>query len=172
MGQYSSVLRYLEEGGSLSSLNDVESVGDNPLAPNRKKRRRELRERLNQPQDKLFDYCLKIIIVGDSNCGKTCILKHFQTSNFPTEQAHTVGVEFGSKIVQIGDKKIKLQLWDTAVCIYSCYELRICYLNCLHVHSKVDTINYYSHAALAENRDKNGTGALLDHTIMELLEQS
>ncbi len=28
--------------------------------------------------------------------------------------SHTIGVEFGSKIIKIGSKTIKLQIWDTA----------------------------------------------------------
>ena len=27
---------------------------------------------------------------------------------------HTIGVEFGTRIVEVGDKKVKLQIWDTA----------------------------------------------------------
>ena len=31
-----------------------------------------------------------------------------------TESSHTIGVEFGSKVVNCGGKSIKLQIWDTA----------------------------------------------------------
>jgi GTPase SAR1 family protein len=30
------------------------------------------------------------------------------------ESSHTIGVEFGSKIVNVGGKYVKLQIWDTA----------------------------------------------------------
>uniref|UniRef100_A0A336LPV2 CSON011072 protein n=1 Tax=Culicoides sonorensis TaxID=179676 RepID=A0A336LPV2_CULSO len=30
------------------------------------------------------------------------------------ESSHTIGVEFGSKIINVGGKSIKLQIWDTA----------------------------------------------------------
>ena len=30
------------------------------------------------------------------------------------DSSHTIGVEFGSKIVDIGGKTVKLQIWDTA----------------------------------------------------------
>lgn len=30
------------------------------------------------------------------------------------ESNHTIGVEFGSKIVNVGGKSVKLQIWDTA----------------------------------------------------------
>lgn len=29
------------------------------------------------------------------------------------DSTHTIGVEFGSKIIDVGGKKIKLQIWDT-----------------------------------------------------------
>ena len=29
------------------------------------------------------------------------------------ESSHTVGVEFGSKVADVGGKRIKLQIWDT-----------------------------------------------------------
>lgn len=36
---------------------------------------------------------------------------------FPTvkdDSSHTIGVEFGSRIVNVGGKSVKLQIWDTA----------------------------------------------------------
>lgn len=30
------------------------------------------------------------------------------------DSSHTIGVEFGSRIVNVGGKAIKLQIWDTA----------------------------------------------------------
>jgi GTPase SAR1 family protein len=46
------------------------------------------------------------------------------------ESSHTIGVEFGSKIVNVGGKSVKLQIWDTAGqerfrydLKYSCYSL-------------------------------------------------
>jgi len=35
-----------------------------------------------------------------------CVVRH--------DSSHTIGVEFGSKIVSVGGKTVKLQIWDTA----------------------------------------------------------
>jgi len=41
-------------------------------------------------------------------------LEQFREGRFFAGSTHTIGVEFASKIVAINDKKIKLQIWDTA----------------------------------------------------------
>jgi small GTP-binding protein len=57
---------------------------------------------------------LKFIIIGDSGTGKSCVLHRFTENHFSDEQAQTIGVEFGAKVVTVGTKKVKLQVWDTA----------------------------------------------------------
>jgi len=61
-----------------------------------------------------FDYLFKFIVIGDANTGKSCLLHRFISSKFKDDSQHTIGVEFGSKIVDIGGKTVKLQIWDTA----------------------------------------------------------
>jgi len=61
-----------------------------------------------------YDYLLKYLIIGNAGTGKTCILRRFIDDNFKEDTLHTIGVEFGTKIIQIGGKSIKLQIWDTA----------------------------------------------------------
>ena len=61
-----------------------------------------------------YDYMFKVIIIGESGTGKSCILHQFLENRFKKNPNHTVGVEFGCKHVQIEGKKIKLQIWDTA----------------------------------------------------------
>ncbi len=61
-----------------------------------------------------FDICMKLIIIGDSSVGKSCILNNYLKNSFNANSKHTVGVEFGSKYLKINDKTIKLQIWDTA----------------------------------------------------------
>mmetsp|Transcript_56781 Transcript_56781/g.132781 ORF Transcript_56781/g.132781 Transcript_56781/m.132781 type:complete len:319 (-) Transcript_56781:137-1093(-) len=62
------------------------------------------------------DYnCLfKFIIIGDEAVGKTCLLLQFTDKRYRTTHQVTVGVEFGSRTVDIQGQKIKLQCWDTA----------------------------------------------------------
>lgn len=65
-------------------------------------------------QDESFDYIFKFIIIGDAGVGKSCILHQFVEGKYKKSSSHTIGVEFGSKILQVGNSRIKLQIWDTA----------------------------------------------------------
>ena len=60
--------------------------------------------------DKLFRY----IIVGDMAVGKSCILLQFTDNKFRVQHELTIGVEFGAKTIELNNKTIKIQIWDTA----------------------------------------------------------
>ena len=62
----------------------------------------------------MYNYKIKIIIVGDANVGKSCIATRFQYNKFDSSYEITIGVEFFSKIIEIDNNKIKIQIWDTA----------------------------------------------------------
>lgn len=66
----------------------------------------------------MYDYLAKVILLGPSNTGKSCLLHRFVKSEWRILSSQTIGVEFASKIVKVGTgnrrKRIKLQLWDTA----------------------------------------------------------
>jgi Ras-related protein Rab-2A len=61
-----------------------------------------------------YQYLFKFIIIGDEAVGKTCLLLQFTDKRYRTTHQVTVGVEFGSRTVEISGKMIKLQCWDTA----------------------------------------------------------
>lgn len=61
-----------------------------------------------------YNYYLKFIIVGDANVGKSCLLLRFIDNKYRDNHDITIGVEFGMKIIKLDDKRIKLQIWDTA----------------------------------------------------------
>ena len=61
-----------------------------------------------------YDYLFKYIIIGDTGVGKSCLLLQFTDSRFRNDHDLTIGVEFGAKIVNIENKSIHLQIWDTA----------------------------------------------------------
>ncbi|XP_046900930.1 ras-related protein Rab-33B [Hypomesus transpacificus] len=56
----------------------------------------------------------KIIVIGDSNVGKTCLTHRWCAGEFPDRTEATIGVDFRERVIDIEGKKIKLQLWDTA----------------------------------------------------------
>jgi Ras-related protein Rab-2A len=49
-----------------------------------------------------------------ADVGKSCLLLRLIEGRFKNQHEPTLGVEFGSKMFNIKDKKIKLQIWDTA----------------------------------------------------------
>jgi Ras-related protein Rab-14 len=61
-----------------------------------------------------YEYIFKYIIIGDMGVGKSCLLHQFTENKFVPDSPHTIGVEFGTRIVEVMAKKIKLQIWDTA----------------------------------------------------------
>lgn len=60
------------------------------------------------------DYLFKLIIIGDSAVGKSCLLHRLTTNEFMEDHEVTVGVEFGTLLVRIQEQIFKLQIWDTA----------------------------------------------------------
>ncbi|KAJ1991916.1 Ras- protein Rab-2A [Dimargaris cristalligena] len=61
-----------------------------------------------------YAYLFKYIIIGDTGVGKSCLLLQFTDNRFQPAHDLTIGVEFGARIVTVGQKRIKLQIWDTA----------------------------------------------------------
>eukprot|EP01083_Nonionella_stella_P198000 727417_1 len=57
---------------------------------------------------------LKIIILGESGVGKTALLHKYVMNKFIEEHKATIGADFLTKDITIGDKLITLQIWDTA----------------------------------------------------------
>ncbi|KAG5682197.1 hypothetical protein PVAND_011565 [Polypedilum vanderplanki] len=63
---------------------------------------------------KTYDYLFKLLLIGDSGVGKTCILFRFSENNFNTTFISTIGIDFKIRTIELDGKKIKLQIWDTA----------------------------------------------------------
>ena len=61
------------------------------------------------------DRTYKLVIIGNSGVGKSCILLQFSDGYFREEEVATIGVDFKIKTVELEDGMIvKLQIWDTA----------------------------------------------------------
>jgi small GTP-binding protein len=56
----------------------------------------------------------KFILVGESSVGKTAICRRFCENEFDANECPTVHLEFGSRVVNVSGKRIKLNVWDTA----------------------------------------------------------
>ncbi|XP_043311944.1 ras-related protein Rab-13 isoform X2 [Cervus elaphus] len=63
---------------------------------------------------KAYDHLFKLLLIGDSGVGKTCLIIRFAEDNFNNTYISTIGIDFKIRTVDIEGKKIKLQVWDTA----------------------------------------------------------
>jgi Ras-related protein Rab-4B len=74
-----------------------------------------------------LEYLFKFLIIGSASTGKSCILHQFLDNKckkvisrklnyhlilVKTDITHTIGAEFGSKVININQKNVKLQIWD------------------------------------------------------------
>lgn len=60
------------------------------------------------------EFCLKIVLAGDSGVGKTNILARFTRDFFSEDTKSTIGVEFATKSLVVNNKLVKASIWDTA----------------------------------------------------------
>lgn len=62
-----------------------------------------------------YHYAFKIMLIGDSCVGKTCLLIRFKDNAFLHNNfIATVGMDYRIKRIDIDGLKVKLQIWDTA----------------------------------------------------------
>ena len=104
-----------------------------------------------------YDLSFKIIVIGDSSVGKSCLTAQAVRSNFIEFYQATVGFEFLTYNLRINTNIIKLQIWDT--CGQEVYKSLISnfYRNCslaLIVYA-INNRNSYEHAENWLNDLKN-----------------
>ncbi|KAI8107772.1 hypothetical protein M9434_004716 [Picochlorum sp. BPE23] len=61
-----------------------------------------------------YDHLIKLLLIGDSGVGKSCLLLRFSEDSFTNSFITTIGIDFKIKKIQIDGTWIKLQIWDTA----------------------------------------------------------
>ena len=61
-----------------------------------------------------YDYLFKLVLIGDTHVGKSCLLVRFADDCFQENYICTIGVDFRFRTLQINKINIKLQIWDTA----------------------------------------------------------
>ncbi|KAL8554034.1 hypothetical protein ACS0TY_002317 [Phlomoides rotata] len=61
-----------------------------------------------------YDYLFKLLLIGDSSVGKSCLLLRFADDSYVDSYISTIGVDFKIRTVELDGKTIKLQIWDTA----------------------------------------------------------
>ena len=65
-------------------------------------------------KNKDYDYIFKLVLIGDTCVGKSCILVRFSDDIFNDNYVTTIGVDFRFKTMVIKNKVAKIQIWDTA----------------------------------------------------------
>tara|TARA_Y100000780_G_scaffold59932_1_gene52243 strand:+ start:138 stop:764 length:627 start_codon:yes stop_codon:yes gene_type:complete len=95
-----------------------------------------------------YDYSLKFIMVGNPGVGKSTLIEKYINNRFVSPNDITIGVEYNYKIVNIDDKKIKIELWDTAGQERFNSIVRSYYRNAIAVFVVYDISNRLSYNAL------------------------
>merc|ERR1719166_187657 len=101
----------MDHASSLSSalLRDTQNKGEEV------EKLEENKQAINKPPTSLAKpRTFKIIVLGNSGVGKTCLSFRFCAGRFPLHSEATIGLDFREKIVEIDGERLKLQLWDTA----------------------------------------------------------
>ena len=61
-----------------------------------------------------YDYIFKLLLLGETNVGKTSIMNRFSEDYFTIQHLTTIGMDFKIKYIRLKEKIVKLQIWDTA----------------------------------------------------------
>lgn len=63
---------------------------------------------------KQYDVLFRLLLIGDSGVGKTCLLCRFTDNEFHSSHISTIGVDFKMKTIDVDGIKVRIQIWDTA----------------------------------------------------------
>ena len=61
-------------------------------------------------RDNPFDMQIKLLMIGDSGVGKTCLLLRYANDSFSPTFITTIGIDFKIKNINLDSKRIKLQI--------------------------------------------------------------
>ena len=64
--------------------------------------------------DNEYDFIFKVLLLGNSNVGKSSLFLRFVDDIWNDTFVPTIGVDFKIKTFEIDSKKVKMQIWDTA----------------------------------------------------------
>jgi len=66
------------------------------------------------PPNAHYDFLIKLLLIGDSGVGKSCLLLRFCDDAWTPSFITTIGIDFKIRTIELDGKRIKLQIWDTA----------------------------------------------------------
>ncbi|KAJ9451002.1 Ras-related protein Rab-32A [Diplonema papillatum] len=73
-----------------------------------------VRDPLAGAEEETKSYLYKVLVVGDPGVGKTSLVKRYCDDVFAGNYQQTIGVDFNSRALRIGNSEIQAQLWDIA----------------------------------------------------------
>ncbi|MGH0142847.1 UNVERIFIED_CONTAM: hypothetical protein FKN15_014382 [Acipenser sinensis] len=70
---------------------------------------------------KQYDVLFRLLLLGDSGVGKTCLLCRFTDNEFHSSHISTIGVDFKMKTVEVDGIKVRIQIWvpDEMLALYN-----------------------------------------------------
>ncbi|XP_061173051.1 ras-related protein Rab-13-like [Saccostrea echinata] len=77
-------------------------------------RKMEKTSPLQRTVSKRYDMLMRLLLVGETGVGKTCVLCRYASEEFIDSHITTIGIDFKMKTISVGGKTIKVQIWDTA----------------------------------------------------------
>ena len=69
-----------------------------------------------------YDYLFKLLLIGDSGVGKSCLLLRFADDTYTESYISTIGVDFKIRTIELDGKTVKLQI----VCSHPPKQARSC----------------------------------------------
>ncbi len=97
-----------------------------------------------------------MVVIGDTGVGKSCLLLQFVDRRFSSVHDLTIGVDFGSRVIEINEEKVKLQIVSSLSVFFL---LSTCWL--LAILSQWDTAGQESFRSIARSYYRDASGALL-----------
>uniref|UniRef100_A0A4W4DYC9 small monomeric GTPase n=1 Tax=Electrophorus electricus TaxID=8005 RepID=A0A4W4DYC9_ELEEL len=63
---------------------------------------------------KQYDVLFRLLLLGDSGVGKTCLLCRLTENEFFSPHISTIGMDFKMKTLKVDGIHVRIQIWDTA----------------------------------------------------------
>ena len=61
-----------------------------------------------------YDFLAKILMIGESGVGKSCLISRYNKNEFSASHLATIAIDFKMKLAEINGSRVKMQIWDTA----------------------------------------------------------
>ncbi|XP_048732851.1 ras-related protein Rab-13-like [Ostrea edulis] len=69
---------------------------------------------LQRTMSKRYDVLMRLLLIGETGVGKTCVLCRYASEEFIDSHITTIGIDFKMKTISVSGKTAKVQIWDTA----------------------------------------------------------